>query len=114
MKPKKFRNKKLVCKENENLCFLFKLKWNSFWTSDIARQVEFELDKKRNRKKSDSLKALMRLKLKAKDHSGFKGYANQEQLCIIGQFKAIVGINGNEIHDSFYVIKNGQRSLLGH
>ena len=43
----------------------------------------------------------------------FKGYANQEQLCILGEFKAVVSINGKEIYDNFYVIKNGQRSLLG-
>ena len=43
----------------------------------------------------------------------FKGYANQERLKVLGRFKATVEIGRNKIYDVFYVIEEGQRSLLG-
>lgn len=42
-----------------------------------------------------------------------KGYANDENLKVIGKFKALVEIGEKKLYGVFYVIKEGQRSLLG-
>lgn len=43
----------------------------------------------------------------------FMGYANHKQLKVMGTFKAEIEVGGKKLLDLFYVIKEGQRSLLG-